>query len=236
MLSRLISLPLLACTWAPPTPHPSLPSFFNDPSIPGFTPSSLGLKKTILDSRDAPTLLSLNITKYPIMFNHLSENSGSDLLIFTNPVPTPGTTNGANPIDVAIFPTSSEYSNEFCFCSDQYLAILQSRLAFYPGVCDYPHTPYDTVPLFNITDHYFKATFDLKGPTMTSSSSPKFRSGNVFYYVFGCGVEVKFDSGKISGRVGLVRVQNTEKSMFGTETFFLNFTETRHVVKFTLRF
>ncbi|KAF5641523.1 hypothetical protein F25303_6867 [Fusarium sp. NRRL 25303] len=237
MLSPLLLLPLLACTWASPTPQPSPPSFFNDPSIPKRTPSDLGLRETILDSRDAPTFLTLNITMYPIMFNYLTENSGSGLLIFTNPVPTPGTTDGANPTDIAIFPVSSGYNNEFCFCSNQYLAVLQSRFALsYRGVCDYPHTPYDTVPLFNITDNYFRATFDPKASIMWGPSSPKFRLGKVFYYVFGGGVEVKFNNGKVSGRVGLVGGQNTDKSMFGTETFFLNFTQTTPVSKFTLKF
>ncbi|RBA13573.1 hypothetical protein FPRO05_02366 [Fusarium proliferatum] len=174
---------------------------------------------------------------YPIRFNYLTENSGSGLLIFTNPVPTPGTTDGANPMDIAIFPISSGYNNGFCFCSNQYLAILQSRLAPpYRGVCDYPHTPYDTVPRFNITDNYSSNTFYPKSPAITSPSSPKFRRGNVFHYVFGGGVEVKFDNGKVSGRVGLAGVQNTEKSMFGTETFFLNFTQTTPAAKFTLKF
>ncbi|KAH6981063.1 hypothetical protein BKA56DRAFT_657092 [Ilyonectria sp. MPI-CAGE-AT-0026] len=128
----LLLVSLLVCAWASPTPDTEL-SIFDDDAIPVVDQPDLEyFNFTALQGRDEgieKRALSLTYVLYDVIFNGLDKGNlqpfrvKGELLVIKR-IPSPGTQNGANPVDVVISignPAGNPMAGSIRYVTNRYL-------------------------------------------------------------------------------------------------------------------
>ncbi|KAH7140135.1 hypothetical protein B0J13DRAFT_676544 [Dactylonectria estremocensis] len=208
MMHLVLLLSLLARVWASPTPETEL-SIWDDDSIPVVDQPDLDFFNSTALARDVgieKRALDLTYTLYDVIFNGLNQGNFEPFrvqgeLMFIKKITSPGTQNGANPVDVVISignPIINPIAGSIRYVTNRYLN------PFIGGSKDTTRTDLAYVSRTSTTvkvkiDPYRTyanaySTFNARSGVF-SASVFKPASGN-FYFVL--------KNGKISGNINIV--------------------------------
>ncbi|KAH7166341.1 hypothetical protein EDB81DRAFT_782156 [Dactylonectria macrodidyma] len=210
MMHLVLLLSLLARVWASPTPETEL-DFWDDDSIPVvdqpdldfFNYTALALARDVGVEKRA---LDLTYTLYDITFNGLNQGNFEPFrvqgeLMFIKKITSPGTPNGANPVDVIIYignPIGNPIAGSIRYVTNRYLS------PFIGGARDATRADFAYI---SKTSNKVKVKIDpymaVKNPSSLFNAKTGFFTASVFNPVSG-GFYFVLKNGKISGNVNIV--------------------------------